>query len=54
MNLDLTTMPLRKAIGLMRDLAGVDGVVTIEHSAIRRAAPTKKFVIWRCPGSSPR
>ena len=28
--------------------------LTLGQGAIRRAAPTKKFVIWRCPGSSPR
>ena len=37
------------SIGLRADAVCVDGVATIEHPAIRRAAPTRKLAIWRCP-----
>src|SRR5947208_6418106 len=36
-------------MGLRADAVCVDGVATIEHPAIRRAAPTRKLAIWRCP-----
>src|SRR4029077_13005484 len=36
-------------MGLKADAVCVDGVATIEHPAIRRAAPTRKLAIWRCP-----
>ena len=44
MNLDLTTMPLRKAIGLMRHLAGVACIVLLASLAqgqISKETPPK-------------
>ena len=42
------------SIGFKPEAVRVDGVATIKHPAIRRAAPTRKLPIWRCPASSPR
>src|SRR6266481_5353291 len=36
-------------MGFKPDAVCVDEVLTIEHPAISRAAPTRKLAIWRCP-----